>query len=100
MVIPFRTGPELTADILSDALKKPVQYSDHFPEDTDLKILSGFARDSVIKEMMVESDNFLAEQLLLITSNLLSDTLNINSTIEKLKSELFQSGDHPPRWVW
>ncbi len=99
LVIPFKTGPELTIDLLSDALKRPVQYSVSFPEDEELKILSGFPRDSVLKEMMIESDNFLAEQLLVMVSSSLSDTLDISKSIEKLKAEIFPGGDQTPRWV-
>ncbi len=97
--IPFRTGPELTAHLLSDELKKPVHYRADFPEQAELMILSGYPRDTVIQEMMIESDNFLAEQLLILASAALADTLMIDNTIEKLKSVLFRKGDPLPRWV-
>ena len=99
LVIPYKTGPELTINLLSNALNRPVKYADSFPEDEEIMVLSAFPRDSVLKEMMIESDNFLAEQLLVMVSSALSDTLDINNSIEKLNSELFQSGDQTPRWV-
>lgn len=55
--------------------------------------------DSLCKKMMVESDNFLAEQLLIMASSTLSDTLS-SSKIRKymLKNYLF-SMPNKPRWV-
>jgi len=62
-------------------------------------ILSGILTDSINKRMMQESDNFLAEQLLLLASSTLSDTLNTGTAIEYMLENHLKDLKQPPRWV-
>lgn len=73
--IPFRSSRDLTADLLSDTLHRSVEEIDFFPAGK-YNVLKSVPVDSVYKVMMVESDNFIAEQLLLQCALTLSDTLN------------------------
>ena len=49
--------------------------------------------------MMQESDNFLAEQLLLLASSTLSDTLNTKTAIEYMLNNHLKDLKQQPRWV-
>ena len=48
---------------------------------------------------MIQSDNFIAEQLLLNASSVLSDTLSSKKTINYMLENEFQDLSHVPRWV-
>lgn len=65
--IPFITSPELTAALLSDTLGRPVQVL-HQEIPSNGKVLYSLAAKQVYREMMLPSDNFLAEQLFLMSS--------------------------------
>jgi D-alanyl-D-alanine carboxypeptidase/D-alanyl-D-alanine-endopeptidase (penicillin-binding protein 4) len=56
-------------------------------------------RDSVCKKMMFESDNFIAEQLMLMTSNKLLGRMNEMKLIEKFKSDTIISFPQKPVWT-
>ncbi len=97
--IPFRTNQILTKDLLQSALKKTVSVTQNMPMGVK-NILYGIPSDTVLRRMMYESDNFLAEQLLLLGSSTLSDTLSSaisrNYILENQLADLKQ----PPRWVY
>ena len=97
--VPLKINKELTADLLESAIAKEVISNSAHPIQPGRKILSAYPRDTVLKEMMVESDNFLAEQMLLTASGYLSDSLNSKLLIQQLKEELFSDGHSVPRWV-
>ena len=96
--IPIRTNPDLTARLLHHSLAKNVALTNQMPE-VDKEILYGILRDSIIKRMMVESDNFLAEQLLLAASAALSDTLKTKIAIDHMLEKEVADINPPPKWV-
>jgi len=55
--------------------------------------------DSVLRRMMWESDNFLAEQLLILASSTLSDTLDSNTARTFVLDDLLKDLKQQPRWV-
>ena len=73
--IPFSMRSGLTAALLEFSLGKKIYSIDDLPAG-EKQQLFGILRDSVLKRMMLESDNFLAEQLLLAASSVLADTLS------------------------
>ncbi len=96
--IPYRTSPKLTQVLLEGVLNKKVSLVDQFPR-TVKKTLAGIETDSLYRQMLVESDNFLAEQLLLTASSTLFDTLSIRKTINHMLENDLSDLKHPPRWV-
>ncbi len=95
--IPFRTTGLLTANLLSDTLKRAVRYVNlALPENH--KTLKGTPVDSLYKEMMQQSDNFIAEQLLLTCSGWLTDSLNSQLAISKIKARFMQNIPDEPIW--
>ena len=95
--IPFRTGFDLTARLLADTLKVPVIHR-HFEISEPLKTAYSQPVDTVLRKMMQQSDNLLAEQLLLLAGGTLSDTLSSAVSIRHLSRLLLNDTDRPYRW--
>lgn len=95
---PFVTSAELTARLLSDTLKKEVTVLAR-KRLTSAKVLYSIPVDSLYKEMMQESDNFIAEQLLLTCANVLSDSLKPEIAISYMKKNYLSDLPDAPVWV-
>jgi serine-type D-Ala-D-Ala carboxypeptidase/endopeptidase (penicillin-binding protein 4) len=96
--VPFKVDPELTTNLLSDTLKKIVRYIPK-PISKSSRTLYSVPVDSIYRVMMQESDNFLAEQLLLICSQIVSDTLQPEIAIRYVKKNLLHDLTDEPKWV-
>jgi len=96
--IPFKVDAVLTSHLLIDTLRKDVQISD-IPLTTVAKTLYSIPSDSLYRVMMQESDNFIAEQLLLLCSGVLSDTLKPEITIKYAQNKFLQDLPDKPLWV-
>jgi D-alanyl-D-alanine carboxypeptidase/D-alanyl-D-alanine-endopeptidase (penicillin-binding protein 4) len=96
--IPFIVNDSLVAELLTQASGKKVGVGKE-KKLIGYSTLYGIKLDTLLKEMMVESDNFLAEQLLLLCSNELSDTLSFNKTRSYVLSNLLGNLSEKPRWV-
>lgn len=95
--VPFITSPEMTVKLLADTLKRPVKWLKR-PLPKNAKTLMGLPADSVYKRMLRVSDNLFAEQLLVLASGTLSDTLSVERTIQHaIKTYLADLPDAP---VW
>lgn len=96
--IPFKTSDDLFVTLWSDTLESTVEWLDYH-EPVDAKLLNSVPADSVYKRLLQESDNFLAEQLILLCSWQLFGELNSNRTIELLTDSLLSGLPQPPIWV-
>ena len=96
--IPYRTDTLLTKKLLESALNKEVALTKQ-PIEGDKQILYGQPSDSLYIRMMHESDNFIAEQLLILSSSTLSDTLSGKKTREYILKNQLADLEQPPRWV-
>ncbi len=97
---PFRATPEFLIKILSDTLHRPVHLLDEkMMPPPDAGILYSLKADSLYRLMMQESDNFIAEQLMLLCSGQKFGNMNteqvINFSIDSLLSDL----PDEPKWV-
>ncbi|PQJ76763.1 D-alanyl-D-alanine carboxypeptidase [Polaribacter glomeratus] len=63
------------------------------------KIAYSIPSDTLYKRMMEVSDNFLAEQLLIMASSTLSDTLNSKKAIDFIIANQLKDLKQKPRWV-
>ncbi|MCK0146577.1 D-alanyl-D-alanine carboxypeptidase [Arenibacter sp. F26102] len=95
---PFMIDSTLTKKLLETVLLKKVNIVQKMP-DTEKQILYSVPSDSVYKRMMQVSDNFLAEQLLILSSSTLSDTLNSAKARKFILDNYLQELRQPPRWV-
>lgn len=96
--IPLKLDSTLIRNLLEDALKKKVSIT-HNPIKGKKSVLYSMPSDSIYAKMMMESDNFLAEQLLILASSTLSDTLNTDKVRNFVLDSLLTDLKHPPRWV-
>lgn len=94
--IPFRYSDYLLADLLSDTLKRSIGLIGYPLED--YQTLNSIPTDSLLKELMHSSDNFIAEQLLLTTAGVLSDTLKTSIAINYAKNNLLNDLPDKPLW--
>lgn len=96
--VPFMTSTATFALLAGQYLGKDVIPSKE-PLPDEHYILKGIPLDSIYREMLWESDNFLAEQLLLMVSDELFHELNSTAAIDSIKhSFLFDLPDEP-QWV-
>jgi serine-type D-Ala-D-Ala carboxypeptidase/endopeptidase (penicillin-binding protein 4) len=96
--IPFRYSDELIAGLLSDTLKRKVELIDE-PLPVGSSVLRSVPIDSLLRVMMHDSDNFIAEQLLLQCASMVSDTLRPEIAIAYAKKNFLSDLPDEPQWV-
>ncbi len=96
--IPLLTSPELFVELASDETGRNWIYSkDSLPENH--QILTGVPLYPILQEMMLESDNFLAEQLMLMVSDQLFQRLDTERAIEFILKTYLDDLPDAPKWV-
>ncbi|SOE21471.1 D-alanyl-D-alanine carboxypeptidase / D-alanyl-D-alanine-endopeptidase (penicillin-binding protein 4) [Spirosomataceae bacterium TFI 002] len=96
--IAFITSYLMTKQLLIDTLKKNVEtYA--IPKPKNTQTFYGFDTKPVLFKMMKESDNFLAEQLLILCSNAMSDTLSSIKAITQIKTKELLDAPSSLKWV-
>ncbi|MBS1680787.1 MAG: D-alanyl-D-alanine carboxypeptidase [Bacteroidetes bacterium] len=96
--IPFQTSDSLTVKLLSDTLHRPIGLK-QITLPLESKTLKSTPSDSVYKVMMQESDNFIAEQLLLQCASVVSDTLKPEIAIRYSLKNFLSNLPDKPLWV-
>jgi D-alanyl-D-alanine carboxypeptidase/D-alanyl-D-alanine-endopeptidase (penicillin-binding protein 4) len=99
--VPFFTdGYETARELLSDTLKTSIRVRDKMAKEPASKnTIFSQPLDSVLKPMMYRSDNFFAEQLLLMVSNERLGFMNDAAIIDTLLKSDFRDLPQKPRWV-
>ncbi len=102
--IPFVAGlPQLTV-FLGDTLHQTIRAFDAFSATTKLQnpitaIIHSRPADSMFKPMMHNSDNFFAEQILLMASQAHLGYMNTEAIIDTLLKTDLKDIPQKPRWV-
>lgn len=95
--VPFRTGDQLTCALLSDTLGKSVGLAAR-ALPAGARFMYSLPADSLYRVMMQDSDNFIAEQLLLMCGAVVRDSLSSETAIRySLRNYLYDLPDKP---VW
>jgi D-alanyl-D-alanine carboxypeptidase/D-alanyl-D-alanine-endopeptidase (penicillin-binding protein 4) len=95
--IPYHYTPRLITEMLSDTLHKPVKYiRKKLPPNA--QTIYSVPTDSVYKHMLLPSDNFIAEQLLLVVAAQLAHPLNTTWVIHKMEHTYLKGIPDPPQW--
>jgi D-alanyl-D-alanine carboxypeptidase/D-alanyl-D-alanine-endopeptidase (penicillin-binding protein 4) len=96
--IPFVIDSLLIAELWQDLLPNKVSISNYQGEKMESTAYS-IPSDSLYKRMMYKSDNHLAEQLLILTSSTLSDTLSSKNVRKFILKNQLSDLKQAPRWV-
>ena len=99
--IPFyTTGNQLIIQLMNDTLKTKVEQV-HFKIDRLPDVVKVYSQptDSLLKIMMHRSDNFFAEQILLMVSNEKLSVMNDAMIIDTLLKADFKNLPQKPKWV-
>lgn len=101
--VPFRTSTSFIRQLLQDTLKgRSVLAMKIDPKGSGPvpgQIIFSQPTDSLLKPMMHRSDNFFAEQALLMVSNEVLGEMNDAKIIDTLLKSVFKDLPHKPRWV-
>lgn len=102
--IPFKTDPDFIASILKDTLH--VDDVTFFKSDAasinnsqNVQLLHSQPADSLFKPMMHRSDNFFAEQTLLMASNEHLGFMNTDKMIDTILNTDLSDIPQKPKWV-
>lgn len=96
--IPMLMSDSLVVKLIADSLKINIGLTD-YNDLSQSKIIYSYPTDSLYKKMLQPSDNFLAEQIILMVSNQLFDTLNTTRTIDYVQDSLLGFITNKARWV-
>ena len=95
--VPYRYSPDLFTKLLADTLGRFVEVVD-IPLPEEYKTINSIPSDSVYKRLLQVSDNFFAEQIMLMNAGKLSDSLDTDIAIEYAVDNLID--DLPDEPVW
>lgn len=96
--VPYKITTAITLNLLSDTLHKLVDVIKmDMPESA--KTVYSIKKDAVLKEMMLPSDNFIAEQLLLVYANEHAATLSSQDAISYIQKNYLKDLPDQPIWV-
>lgn len=96
--IPMIINDSLLVNLWNDILPSKVSLNQNTTLKP-LKIAYSIPSDSLYERMMKVSDNFLAEQVLIMASSILSDTLNSSEVRAFMLENQLKDLKQKPRWV-
>lgn len=96
--IPYKISLATTLDLLADTLKKSVEVV-NMKMPASAKTIYNLKSDSVFKQMLLPSDNFIAEQLLLVYADKLGEEMNTAKVINRINTQYLATLPDKPKWV-
>jgi D-alanyl-D-alanine carboxypeptidase/D-alanyl-D-alanine-endopeptidase (penicillin-binding protein 4) len=102
MEVPFITGTlENVRQLLQDTLHKPVFIAQGgvVVPNKAFTTLHSIPVDSLFIPFMHRSDNFFAEQILMMSAACKWDTISTRKTIDYVLQQLLPDLPHPPQWA-
>jgi len=99
-VLPFRYSLPLAAELLQDTFKHQVGYNlAPLPPAKKRQLLRAPLPDTMYRQLLQDSDNFLAEQLLLMCSAQRYGTIQTEKIIAYVRDTLLAALPQPIDWV-
>lgn len=95
--VPFVLDTTLVKQLWSDLLPDKVEFIPYSTAKTD-QVLYSIPTDSLYKRMMHVSDNFLAEQILILASSTVSDTLDADTIRKSILEHQLKDLKQKPKW--
>lgn len=96
--IPYKVSTALTVNLLADTLNKYVGIV-NMAMPKSAKTIYNTKSDSVFKQLMLPSDNFVAEQLLLVYADKLGLPMNTAAVISHVEKNYLTTLPDKPKWV-
>ncbi len=98
---PFHTNDSIIMQLLNDTLHKSITSTKIPSNMENLKVMELYSRptDSMLKPLMHHSDNFFAEQTLLMVSQKLLGVMDDEKIIDTLLKTDFKDLPQKPYWV-
>ncbi|MGY6559804.1 MAG: D-alanyl-D-alanine carboxypeptidase [Nitritalea sp.] len=96
--LPFPDSPAFTAQLLADTLGRSVGLVQE-ARPAERKTLYSIPSDSLFRAMMLPSDNFLAEQLLLLVAHGIGEELRQQHALDFGLQHHYAGFPNPPLWV-
>lgn len=102
--LPFYSNYDFVADLLKDTFKfNEIFFFSSLPSNPELPknltVIHSQPSDSLFKPMMHRSDNFFAEQILLMVSNEKLGYMSDNAIIDTLLNTDLSTSPQKPKWV-
>ncbi len=97
--IPVFAASKTINALLADTLHKTVIGAVSRPDPTTWRMLYSAPIDTVLRRMMYQSDNFIAEQMLLVCAGVRFHTLTQDSVLRWMQDSLFKTLPQPVKWV-
>jgi len=98
--VPFHTSEGLSFGLLADTIKKIIGFfKDSYTKPIKIFTLHSQPSDSLFKPMMHRSDNFFAEQTLLMASNEHLGYMNDEKIIDTILKTDLKDIPQKPKWV-
>ncbi len=95
--VPFVYSSELFTEMISDTLGREVHYVNE-PDVNYSNTLFATPADTLYRRFMIVSDNFIAEQLMLMISNQEFGRMNTGSAIQFALENYFEDLPQRPSW--
>ncbi len=96
--VPFITSNSIVAEILKHLTQKKVKLITK-EKEYDFTFLYGLNYDELYKKLLVDSDNHIAEQLMLQVGKEVANTYSVSAAIEYSLTNYLQELPQKPRWV-
>lgn len=97
--VPMVIDSLLLTKLWNDILPSKASIFKNSVKKTNQIAYNNIKPDSLYKRMMLVSDNFLAEQILIMASSTLSDTLSSKNIINSILKNQLKDLKQKPRWV-
>lgn len=85
--------------LLADTLGRPLSFMERVPDKLSWKTWRDVPSDTVYRKLMYQSDNFLAEQLLLMSAVAATGKWDAAAMIQKMKEGPFAALSQPVVWT-
>lgn len=97
---PMHSTANLVTQLLEDWTGKTVRYHNKpLPSDWGTRTWNGEHRDTLLMQMMLPSDNFLAEQLLLQAGLYAKELTDVKQVLAKAQEEVLQISKEDLKWA-
>lgn len=95
---PFHQQPEVVLQLLRDTLQRNIYYLPNYKKQHG-ESLTTSSPDTLYRKLMRQSDNFIAEQLLLMCSDKVFGEMDTRRIIRYAQTELLADAPDPYEWV-